>query len=95
MVPTWSQDAVSTGGVHLFYYISNLAANDQAIDAWRKHAHLLDLRAKPWRQMNRGSAHINAKHGLQIMTLDQARKRPPRRAILDRPKLGFLPGDHA
>ena len=40
-------NAVTTGAVHLFYYMSNLAANDQAIDAWRKHAHLLDLRAKP------------------------------------------------
>jgi hypothetical protein len=31
----------------LFYYLGNLTANDQAIDAWLKHARLLDLRAKP------------------------------------------------
>jgi hypothetical protein len=40
-------NAVSNGAVHLFYYIGNLAANDQAIDAWIKYAHMLDQRAKP------------------------------------------------
>lgn len=40
-------NAVTTGAVHLFYYLGNLTANDHAIDAWRKHAHLLDMRAKP------------------------------------------------
>lgn len=40
-------NAVTTGAVHLFYYIGNVAANDQAIDAWIKHAPLLDQRAKP------------------------------------------------
>ncbi|MBL8240987.1 MAG: beta-galactosidase [Bryobacterales bacterium] len=40
-------NAVTTGAVHLFYYLGNLTANDQAIDAWRKHGHMLDMRAKP------------------------------------------------
>ena len=40
-------NAVTTGAMHLFYYISNLVSNDQAIDAWLKHANLLDQRAKP------------------------------------------------
>lgn len=40
-------NAVTTGAVHLFYYISNLASNDQAIDAWIRNAPLLDQRAKP------------------------------------------------
>lgn len=40
-------NAATTGAVHLFYYIGNLAANDQAIDAWLRHASLLDQRARP------------------------------------------------
>lgn len=40
-------NAVTTGGVHLFYYLGNLTSNDQAIDAWLRHAPLLDQRAKP------------------------------------------------
>lgn len=40
-------NAVTTGAVHLFYYLGNLSHNDHAIEAWRKHAHLLDQRAKP------------------------------------------------
>ncbi|MFN7918651.1 MAG: beta-galactosidase [Bryobacteraceae bacterium] len=40
-------NAVTTGAVHLFYYISNLASNDQAIDAWVRNAKMLDQRAKP------------------------------------------------
>ena len=40
-------NAVTTGAVHLFYYLGNLSANDQAIDAWLRHANLLDQRAKP------------------------------------------------
>jgi len=40
-------NAVTTGAVHLFYYIGNLSANDQAIDAWLKYGRLLDQRAKP------------------------------------------------
>ncbi len=40
-------NAVTTGAVHLFYYLGNLTANDQAIEAWLKYARLLDQRAKP------------------------------------------------
>ncbi|MCC6344376.1 MAG: family 14 glycosylhydrolase [Bryobacterales bacterium] len=40
-------NAVTTGAVHLFYYLGNLTANDQAIDAWLKYGNLLDARAKP------------------------------------------------
>lgn len=40
-------NAVTTGAVHLFYYISNIAANDQAIEAWIRNAKMLDQRAKP------------------------------------------------
>jgi len=40
-------NAVTTDGVHLFYYIGNLTANDQALDAWLKYAPMLDQRAKP------------------------------------------------
>ena len=40
-------NAVTTGGVHLFYYLGNLTANDQAIDLWLRHASLLDRRARP------------------------------------------------
>lgn len=40
-------NAVTTGAVHLFYYLGNLTANDQALDAWLKYAPLLDQRAKP------------------------------------------------
>ena len=40
-------NTVTTGGVHLFYYLGNLTANDQALDAWLKYSPLLDQRAKP------------------------------------------------
>lgn len=40
-------NTVTNGAVHLFYYISNLASNDQAIDAWLRHSALLDQRARP------------------------------------------------
>jgi hypothetical protein len=38
---------VTTDAVHLFYYLGNLTANDQAVDAWLRNAQLLDQRAKP------------------------------------------------
>ena len=40
-------NAVTTGAVHLFYYLGNLTANDQALDAWVKYSPFLDQRAKP------------------------------------------------
>jgi hypothetical protein len=40
-------NAVTTGGVHLFYYLGNLTANDQALDAWLKYSPFLDQRARP------------------------------------------------
>jgi len=40
-------NAVTTGAVHLFYYLGNLTDNDQALDAWLKYASCLDQRAKP------------------------------------------------
>ncbi|MBI4893881.1 MAG: beta-galactosidase [Acidobacteria bacterium] len=40
-------NAVTNGAVHLFYYLGNLAANDQAIDAWLRMGKLMDDRAKP------------------------------------------------
>lgn len=40
-------NTVTTGGVHLFYYLGNLTANDQALDAWLKYSPCLDQRAKP------------------------------------------------
>jgi hypothetical protein len=40
-------NALTNGGVHLFYYHSNLYANDQAIDTCLAHAPLLDRRARP------------------------------------------------
>ena len=40
-------NAATNDGEHLFYYHSNLYANDQAIGTWLKHAPLLDRRAKP------------------------------------------------
>jgi hypothetical protein len=40
-------NCLTNGGEHLFYYHSNLYANDQAIDAWLRHASLLDRRARP------------------------------------------------
>jgi hypothetical protein len=40
-------NAVTTGGVHLFYYLSNLTGNDQAVEAWLKYGPYLDQRAKP------------------------------------------------
>jgi len=39
--------ALVDGADHLFYYSSNLFANDQAIDKWVRYAPLLDRRAKP------------------------------------------------
>ncbi len=38
---------VTNGAVHLFYYLGNLTANDQAIDAWLRMGKLIDQRAKP------------------------------------------------
>ena len=40
-------NCATNGGEHLFYYHSNLYANDQAIGAWLAHAGLMDRRAKP------------------------------------------------
>ena len=40
-------NAVTTDGGHLFYYLGNLTANDQALAAWLKYAPFLDQRAKP------------------------------------------------
>ena len=40
-------NTIGNGAEHLFYYESNLYANDQAIDAWIRHAPLLDRRRKP------------------------------------------------
>jgi hypothetical protein len=40
-------NAVTTGAEHLFYYHSNLLANDYATDAWLRLGHLLDARSKP------------------------------------------------
>jgi hypothetical protein len=40
-------NAVTTSGVHLFYYLGNLTANDQALDAWLKYSPFLDQRANP------------------------------------------------
>lgn len=40
-------NAVTTGAVHLFYYLGNLTANDQALEAWLKYSPFLDQRAKP------------------------------------------------
>ncbi len=40
-------NAVSTDAVHLFYYLGNLTANDQALEAWLKYGALLDQRSRP------------------------------------------------
>lgn len=40
-------NTITTNGGHLFYYHPNLLDNDQAIEAWIKHASLLDLRDEP------------------------------------------------
>jgi hypothetical protein len=40
-------NAVTTGAVHLFYYLGNITANDQALEAWLKYSKFLDQRAKP------------------------------------------------
>jgi hypothetical protein len=40
-------NAITTGADHLFYYHSNLLANDYATDAWLRLSPLLDQRAKP------------------------------------------------
>jgi len=40
-------NAITSGAVHLFYYLGNLTDNDYALDAWLKYAPLLDQRAKP------------------------------------------------
>ena len=40
-------NAVTTGAVHLFYYLGNLTDNDQALEAWLKYSPSLDQRAKP------------------------------------------------
>lgn len=38
---------ITNGGEHLFYYHANLYGNDQAIEAWLRHAAMLDRRAPP------------------------------------------------
>jgi hypothetical protein len=38
---------IVNGGDHLFYYMGNLFDNDQAVDAWRQYAPLINQRAKP------------------------------------------------
>ncbi len=40
-------NTVVNGADHLFYYDGNIIGNDQAIDAWIRHAPLLDRRTKP------------------------------------------------
>ncbi len=40
-------NAVTNGADHLFYYHSNLYANDQAIGTWLRHAKMLDARSAP------------------------------------------------
>jgi hypothetical protein len=40
-------NTLTNGGDHLFYYLSNLTANDHAIEAWLHYGPLLDQRAKP------------------------------------------------
>jgi hypothetical protein len=40
-------NAVTTGAVHLFYYLPNLTGNDQGVEAWLKFGPLLDQRARP------------------------------------------------
>lgn len=40
-------NTITTNGEHLFYYHPNLLDNDQAIEAWLKHAPLLDQRDDP------------------------------------------------
>ena len=40
-------NTITNGGEHLFYYHSNLYANDQGTATWLRHASLLDRRAKP------------------------------------------------
>jgi len=40
-------NTVTTEGVHLFYYLENLTANDQALDAWLNYSKFLDQRSRP------------------------------------------------
>jgi len=40
-------NAATNDAEHLFYYHPNLLGNDQAVNAWLRHASLLDRRAKP------------------------------------------------
>ena len=40
-------NVLTNGGDHLFYYFGNLFFNDQAADAWRQYAPLIDQRAQP------------------------------------------------
>jgi hypothetical protein len=40
-------NTIVNGADHLFYYDGNIIGNDQAVDAWIRHAPLLDRRAKP------------------------------------------------
>jgi len=40
-------NVITNGGDHLFYYSSNLFGNDQATEAWRQYAPLINQRAKP------------------------------------------------
>lgn len=40
-------NVITNGGDHLFYYFGNLFFNDQAAEAWREYAPLIDQRARP------------------------------------------------
>jgi len=40
-------NVLTNGGDHLFFYSGNLFGNDQATDAWRRYAPLINQRAKP------------------------------------------------
>jgi hypothetical protein len=40
-------NTIVNGADHLFYYDGNIIGNDQAVDAWIRHAPLLDRRVKP------------------------------------------------
>ncbi len=40
-------NVTTNGGKHLFYYYSNLFANDQGAEAWQRYAPVINQRAKP------------------------------------------------
>jgi hypothetical protein len=40
-------NTIANGADHLFYYEGNVISNDEAVDAWIRHAPLLDRRVKP------------------------------------------------